>query len=40
MEEEIGLEEILLTIEEFKEDTVIYNFYDGNYAQYVSEHYC
>ena len=40
MEEEIGLEEILLTIDEFIEDTTLYNFYEGDYAQYIAEHYC
>ncbi len=38
-EEQIGYEECILTIEEFQEEIQLYNFYNGDYYQYVSEQY-
>ena len=39
MEEEIDYSELLLTVEEFQKDIEVYNFYNGDYNQYLSEQY-
>jgi len=39
MDEVVDYNDLLLTIEEFKKDQEVYDFYDGDYGQYIAENY-
>ena len=36
---ELGLDEAILTRQEFKDDIEVYNFYNGDYSMYLNEQY-